>query len=197
MTTLADIQRKVGVTPDGLWGPVTALAIERSISAATPPTAASTDPFVALAIEHLRFEEGVIPYAYQDHLGYWTIGVGRLIDQKKGGRLTNAEIDYLLRNDIDAKSAQLASDPDTAAAWAKVKGNIARMVALLSMGFQMGVGASGKDDAGLSGFDTTLSMIAAGNFEGAAKGMLASKWAQQTPARAKRVAEMMRTGRVA
>lgn len=25
-----------------------------------------------------------VPHAYQDHLGYWTIGVGRLIDKRKG-----------------------------------------------------------------------------------------------------------------
>jgi len=195
MTTLREIQAKVGVTADGILGPRTLDAIGKALDATTP-VAVRDDAFTALAIEHLRAEEGVIPYAYQDHLGYWTIGVGRLIDQKKGGRLTDAEIDYLLRNDIAAKSAQLASDPDTAAAWAKVQDNIVRKTALLSMGFQMGVGASGKDDAGLSGFDTTLGMIADGNYEGAAKGMLQSLWAKQTPTRAKRVAEMMRTGKM-
>lgn len=65
------------------------------------------------------------------------------------------------------------------------------------MGFQMGVGLPSKDDAGLSGFDTTLGHIAAGRWDAAADGMLNSLWAKQTPARAKRVAAMIRTGRVA
>ena len=44
----------------------------------------------------LRRDEGRVRHAYQDHLGYWTIGVGRLIDQRKGGGLSEDEIDYLL-----------------------------------------------------------------------------------------------------
>ena len=36
----------------------------------------------------LRREEGSRPHAYQDHLGFWTIGVGRLIDVRKGGGLS-------------------------------------------------------------------------------------------------------------
>lgn len=33
----------------------------------------------------LTSDEGRVPHAYQDHLGYWTIGVGHLIDRRKGG----------------------------------------------------------------------------------------------------------------
>lgn len=44
----------------------------------------------------LKAEEGRVPHAYQYHLGYWTIGVGRLIDKRKGGGLTPYEVDYLL-----------------------------------------------------------------------------------------------------
>jgi len=79
MTTLADIQRRVGTTPDGKWGPNTAAAIAKALDALKPAPVRS-DAFTALAIEHLRAEEGVMPSAYQDPLGYWTIGVGRLID---------------------------------------------------------------------------------------------------------------------
>ena len=158
------------------------------------PASAAGDEIERLATIHLRREEGVISYAYQDHLGYWTIGVGRLIDKRKGGRLTDAEINVLLANDIAEKRAQLARDPDTAAAWERVKGDPVRAVALLSMGFQMGVGASGKDDAGLSGFDSSLALVAAGRFADAAAAMLKSLWAKQTPERAQRVAAMLKTG---
>src|SRR5690606_5314487 len=37
--------------------------------------------------EDLKRDEGWVPHAYQDHLGYWTIGYGFLIDERKGGRL--------------------------------------------------------------------------------------------------------------
>ncbi|MEO3956522.1 glycoside hydrolase family protein, partial [Chromobacterium piscinae] len=65
--------------------------------------------------------------------------------------------------------------------------NPARADVLLSMAYQMGVD-------GLAGFKNTLAMITAGNFTGAAAGMLNSKWAKQTPKRAQRHAEVMRTG---
>jgi lysozyme len=50
--------------------------------------------------QQLIREEGAESCAYQDSLGYWTIGVGRLIDSRKGGGLSNEEIDMLLENDI-------------------------------------------------------------------------------------------------
>lgn len=184
MTILQDIQRHVGVTPDGIWGPRTAEAVAAALYG--KPAEPRSDAFTALAIEHLRREEGVIPHAYQDHLGFWTIGVGRLIDKRKGGRLTDSEIDMLLSNDIARFTAAMAGWP----AWEKVKGDTVRAVALLSMCFQMG-------PQGLAGFKNTLAMIAAGDFAGAATNMLASKWAQQTPARANRIASMIRTGKVA
>jgi len=195
MTALADIQRKVGATPDGKWGPNTAAAIMAAIDRPAAPSA-QVDAITALAIKHLEAEEGRVPHAYADHLGYLTIGIGRLIDKRKGGRLTNAEIDMLLANDIAEKRKQLASDPDTAAAWARVKDDPARAVALLSMAFQMGTGAAGLDNAGLSGFDRTLALIASGQFAAAADGLATSLWAKQTPARASRVAAMLRTGKL-
>jgi lysozyme len=184
---------------DGKPGDLTFAAVLAELKKAPLPVtvAAPSDEIERLATIHLRREEGVIPYAYQDHLSFWTIGVGRLIDKRKGGRLTDAEINLLLANDIASKRAQLASDPDTAAAWSRVKGDPVRAVALLSMGFQMGVGAAGKDDAGLSGFDASLALVAAGRFADAAAALLKSLWARQTPERAERVADMLRTGKLA
>lgn len=132
-------------------------------------------------IKWLRAEEGVVKHAYQDHLGYWTIGVGRLIDKRKGGGLSDDEIDYLLKNDIDKVVQQV----NAKLPWvSKLSPN--RQAVLYAMAFQMGV-------AGLLGFKNTLKMIENGDYAGAAKGMLNSKWAKQTPSRAKRTAELMRT----
>lgn len=57
----------------------------------------------------LRQEEGSVPHAYQDHLGFWTIGIGRLVDQRKpGSGLRPEEITFLLNNDIDDRIDALA-----------------------------------------------------------------------------------------
>lgn len=130
----------------------------------------------------LRGEEDEVLHAYTDHLGYLTIGVGRLIDKRKGGGITPEESAYLLKNDIDRKTDELNKRLPW---WNKL--DEARKGVLLNMAFQMGTD-------GLLGFKNTLAMIQAGNYEGAARGMLQSKWAQQTPSRAKRMAEQMRTG---
>lgn len=139
----------------------------------------TNDEFIAW----LKKEEGVVKHAYQDHLGYWTIGVGRLIDKRKGGGLSDEEIDYLLNNDIEKKIAEVRK----ALPWFdNLTSN--RKAVLVAMAFQMGT-------KGLLGFKNTLKMIEAGDYEKAAKGMLNSKWAKSdSPARAKRTAELMRRG---
>lgn len=133
-------------------------------------------------IRSLRGEEGEVLTEYKDHLGYSTIGVGRLIDKRKGGGITKEESAYLLNNDIDKIIEQL----DKRIFWWKTLDEARRGV-LVNMAFQMGVD-------GLLGFKNTLAMIQSGRYSDAAKGMLSSLWAKQTPARAKRMSEQMRTG---
>jgi lysozyme len=131
----------------------------------------------------LRGDEGVEKQAYQDHLGFWTIGVGRLIDKRKpGSGLRGYEIDYLLRNDIDERIDELTRR----LSWF-VDLDDARKGVLLNMSFQMGVD-------GLLGFKNTLTMIRDGKYQMASEAMLQSLWARQTPERAKRMSEQMRTG---
>jgi lysozyme len=130
----------------------------------------------------LTRDEGRERSAYQDHLGFWTIGVGRLIDTRKGGGLREDEIDYLLRNDINDRIDQLGRRIP----WF-LELDSARQGVLLNMSFQLGVD-------GLLAFKNTLARVRAGNFAGAASGMLNSKWATQTPERAQRLAKQMETG---
>lgn len=132
----------------------------------------------------LKKEEGVVRTVYKDSLGYDTIGVGRLVDKRKrGAGLSDAEIDYLLQNDVD----RVVAEVNKALPWVKsLTSN--RKAVLYAMAFQMGIN-------GLLGFKNTLKMIERGDYEGAAKGMLNSKWAKSdSPARAKRTAELMRKG---
>lgn len=133
-------------------------------------------------VRQLKGDEGVKPSAYQDHLGYWTIGVGRLIDARKGGKLRDDEIAYLLNNDIEDRINAL----NKRLPWFQDLDD-ARKGVLLNMAFQLGT-------EGLLGFERTLSLIRDGKYDNAAHAMLQSKWAKQTPARAARMAEQMRTG---
>jgi len=127
-------------------------------------------------------EEGAESCAYQDSLGYWTIGVGRLIDSRKGGGLSNDEIDLLLDNDIKHNyEAVLKALP-----WVD-KLNDARQAVLIGMAFQMGL-------KGLLQFKRTLGSVEDGQFAEAAAEMMDSAWAMQTPKRAYRMAAQMETG---
>lgn len=133
-------------------------------------------------IEQLRDEEGEILHAYQDHLGYWTIGVGILIDKRRGGGITKEESTYLLLNRVLAIQRKI----ENALPWTASL-NPARKAVLTGMAFQMGMD-------GLLGFKNTLKLIEGGKYKEAAGNMLVSKWATQTPGRAARMAKQMETG---
>ncbi|WIL41251.1 glycoside hydrolase family protein [Pantoea agglomerans] len=139
----------------------------------------------------LNFEEGFRARPYIDTEGYPTIGVGFLIGPK-GAAVSNYTFslsknvsDVWLQEIVDARLKDMQSNPSIAAALKQC--NPARADVLQSMAYQMGIN-------GLAAFKNTLAMVAAGNFAGAAAGMLNSKWATQTPKRAQRHAEVMRTG---
>lgn len=133
-------------------------------------------------VEQLRRNEGEVLHAYQDHLGFLTIGVGRLIDKRKGGGISKEESEMLLKNDIDEVMFEL----NNRLPWYNAL-NDARKAVLMNMAFQLGM-------TGLMGFTKTLSLIEAGDYAQAADQMLRSKWASQTPNRASEMAEQMRTG---
>ena len=131
----------------------------------------------------LRRDEGTRATAYPDSMGWLTIGVGRLIDSRKpGAGLRPDEIDYLLRNDINDRVAALQK----ALPWF-AKLDQARQGVLINMAFQMGT-------AGLLAFRQTLALVRDGRYAEASEQMLKSKWADQTPGRAKRLSEQMKTG---
>ena len=129
--------------------------------------------------EQLVRHEGRVPHAYQDHLGFWTVGVGRLIDQRRGGGLSDAEIDYLLDNDIQRLLATL---PSRISFWHRL--TVRQQQALLNMAFQMGVN-------GVMGFRNMLAALGRGDGYAARDHALDSAWARQTPKRAVEVAGML------
>lgn len=131
-------------------------------------------------IKQLRRDEGEVLHAYHCSEGWLTIGIGRLIDQKKGGGITREEATYLLGNDIQRVSRLLQERLP----WA-IKLSEPRLGVLMNMAFQLGID-------GLLAFRETLRHVQDGRYEQAAQAMLDSKWARQTPERARRLAEQMR-----
>jgi len=133
-------------------------------------------------VTQLRRDEGEVLHAYEDHLGFLTIGIGRLIDKRKGGGISSEEAAYLLNNDIDSRIKAL----ERALSWFS-RLDDARKGVLVNMAFQLGID-------GLLAFKNTLKEVEAGNYSKASEMMLMSKWATQTPERAQRLAKQMRTG---
>lgn len=137
--------------------------------------------------EHVRIQliadEGLRLHAYQDHLGYWTIGVGRLIDQRRGGGITASEAYVLLDNDINRAMADLSErwpwfldlDP-------------VRQAVLINLRFNLGM-------AGLATFKNTLASFQRRDYPAVARGLKASKWFKQVqPSRSGRLIEMVLSG---
>jgi lysozyme len=136
----------------------------------------------------LEREEGRVAHAYRDTEGLWTIGVGFLIDEKRGAGLYPEEIDWILANRI--RRARLAVD--VALPWAQAL-EPARYGALILMAYQMGIGDA-RTGRGLLGFRMSLRLIQAGEWQAAAAALRQSKWARQTPQRAARVIKQIVTG---
>lgn len=127
-------------------------------------------------------DEGDKPSVYQDQFGYWTIGVGFLIDARKGGKLPPAVRDFWLDYVIDERRRALRA----ALPWFDRLDDVRKAV-LLNMSYQLGV-------AGVLGFSATLARVRDGRYADAANSMLQSLWAKQTPERARRLSRQMETG---
>lgn len=132
-------------------------------------------------IDRLVKDEGEVLYAYQDHLDLWTIGVGRLIDPKKGGGISRDESRYLLANDI-RKWVAIAGQWS----WFE-KLDWARQGVIICMLHQLGA-------RGVANFHKMLDALARSDYGAAADEMLDSGWHSQTPERCERMAQVMKTG---
>lgn len=130
--------------------------------------------------KEIKREEGWSGTVYQDSLGFWTIGYGFLVDSRKGDKLplsvAEAWLDYKIQEKVDALFLALP--------WLKDQPEAVQN-ALVGMSYQLGV-------EGLLKFKNTLGLIKVGQYQEAADNALKSLWAQQTPARAKRVTDMIR-----
>ena len=154
----------------------------------------------------LKCEEGAKVQPYRDSRGLWTIGIGHLISanaalsldgacqifQKMIGRtfrpgdsITKEEMFNLFKEDLVKHEAAIDKYPQLKMVYNQL--NLPRKMMLIQMCFQMG-------NAGVAKFKNTLQKMSAQDWRGAYEGLLASAWASQTPARAKRVAAVMYEG---
>jgi len=130
--------------------------------------------------DQLLRHEGLKLKPYRCPAGKLTIGVGRNLEDRG---ITQKEAIILLENDILRCESELMADiPDI---YSNL--NDTRKSVLLNMCFNLGI-------TGLLGFKNTLAFIGAGDFERAANGMLASRWAKQVGRRAIELSELMRKG---
>lgn len=134
----------------------------------------------AKLVEQLVEHEGERLKPYRDSVGKLTIGVGRNLDDRG---ITQAESRTLLDHDI----ATVIHELNVMLAWWVRLDDVRRRV-LADMAFNLGV-------PGLLGFRLALAAMKAERWSDAAAEMLDSKWARQVGRRARRLAEMMRTGR--
>lgn len=139
------------------------------------------DTMLSDLVQDLRRDEGVQRSAYRDSLGYLTIGVGRLIDPRKGAGLSDGEIDFLLQNDIRASLEDIQLEP-----WYVACSSDEQRRALLNLRFQLG-------GHGLRSFGTFLKLCEQKKWAQAAEDLANTTYAHQVPDRAARIQKLLVT----
>lgn len=131
-------------------------------------------------IQDLEQDEGWRAEPYKDSRGLWTIGWGFLIDVRKPIKLPREVGNHWLRFEVESRYMELLDRWD---AFDEQPEDVQR--ALTNMAFQLGV-------SGVLNFKRMIAALEAGDRETAAVEAMDSRWAQQTPQRAKRVAALIR-----
>jgi lysozyme len=132
--------------------------------------------------KEIEASEGRKNSAYQDSLGYWTIGIGRLIDARKGGKLSDDEINYLFDNDLRQATNELMVFN-----WFQELDEVRKGV-LIELNFNIGL-------KNMLEFHDTIAAISKKDFTQAGLCLLRSKWAIQVGAsRSSRMIHRLQTG---
>lgn len=145
-----------------------------------------------LGVSLIEAEEGYEAKPYKCSRGFWTIGHGfNLIAHG----YSETEFADWVWDRQKAQAMLLDELVDIIAvldrrfpAW-REKLDAVREAVVLSSFYQLGVN-------GALAFKNTIAMVQAGDWEGAAQGIMASRWAKQDPERAQRNADAMRTGKL-
>jgi lysozyme len=131
-------------------------------------------------LDDLKSDEGWRPFAYVDSLGFLTIGYGFLVDDRSGVGLPLSIGEAWLKVAAEERWVNLLGRLP----WLETQPEDVQR-ALGNMAYQLGVD-------GVLGFKLMLEALERGDRETAAENALKSKWHEQTPRRAERVAALMR-----
>lgn len=130
----------------------------------------------------LMRDEGFVPHAYKDSLGYLTIGYGFLIDEKLKAEIPKTVADFWLDYEIRQVTIALTRE----FAWFDDLDYV-RQDVLINMCFNLGI-------TRLKTFKKTIALIGKKQYKEASVEMLNSVWATQVKGRATRLAKEMETG---
>ena len=132
-------------------------------------------------IEMLERHEGVRSTVYVCSAGYETIGVGRNISATGLG-LSEDEVDYLLKNDIERVIKELSTEYP----WFNSLDDV-RKDAMIDISFNLGA-------TRLRGFKRALAAMEVADYKLAAKEFLDSQWSRDVKGRSHELASMIETG---
>jgi len=132
-------------------------------------------------VKQLELHEGLRLKPYYDTVDKLTIGIGRNLEDTG---ISKAEASFMLQNDLIRIIAELDEQMPW---WRELTENRRRI--LVDMAFNLGT-------FGLSQFRDMLAATKVGDFDGASKEMLDSKWAKQVGSRAERLAKAMKTDQI-
>lgn len=141
--------------------------------------------------KQLMIDEGIKLEAYYDTQHIKTIGVGHNMEslpKYKGQVIPDKISEQFAMELLDWDIQRTTTFLEIAWPHFKTIPEGPRKNALINMAFQLGLG-------GLLRFKKMITAIEQGDFETASKEGLNSKWAKQTPKRAKRVMEQLRTNK--
>jgi lysozyme len=129
-------------------------------------------------VDYMKKAEGFRSLAYECPAGKLTVGYGKNIEDLPG--LTEEQASVILQMDLVIAAKEVDS-------FAPKDIGPNRRAALVAMVFQLGMPTVKK-------FKKMLAALEQGNWLEAADQALDSRWARQTPSRAKWVAEILKTG---
>ena len=156
-----------------------------------------TDLYSALVVD-----EGEVLHIYPDQYNYQTVGIGHLLTKENNrlaaisilnkivgrstnGYITKSESQQIFMGDVAKFKKQVLQSSVLYPIFNKL--DEVGQAGLLNMCFQMGV-------SGVESFHNSLTLIASGSYTQAETNLMKSRWASQTPNRAKRVINTLVTG---
>ena len=144
---IKDIQKILGVTPDGIWGAKSQAALDAAIRGST------TRQIGQKGLDLIKRFEGLYLRSYKCPADVWTIGYGHTKNVNGNQIITSEQAEQLLRSDLRVFE-KVVSDAVT------VPLNQNQFDALVSLAFNIGGSNFGSS--------TLLRMLNAANYAGAA-----------------------------